>query len=151
MTKLPTVVDKRKKRVGRGYGSGRGGHTASRGTKGQKSRSNPGILFEGTKFKKSFIKRLPFRRGKGKFKANPKPIIVNLTYLEALPSGAKVNIKTLSEAGIVNEESAKKYGVKILGNGDIKKKLTVELPISNSASEKITKAGGKVVQDKAYK
>lgn len=145
MTTLPKVVTKRKKRLGRGYGSGKGGHTSSRGTKGQKARSNPGILFEGTKFKKSFIKRLPFQRGKGKFSAKPKPLIVNISYLEALPSGSKVTIKTLVEHGIVKEDSAQKYGVKILGNGEITKKLTVELPISNSASQKIEKAGGKVV------
>ncbi len=145
MTTLPKVVTKRKKRVGRGYGSGRGGHTSSRGTKGQKARTNPGILFEGTKFKKSFIKRLPFQRGKGKFSAKPKPLVVNLSYLEMLPNNSKVTIKTLVEHGIVKEDSARKYGVKILGEGEVTKKLTVELPISNSATQKVEKAGGKVV------
>ncbi len=64
---LPKVVAKSKKRVGRGIGSGRGGHTSGRGQKGQKSRGNIGILFEGLKTKKSLLKRLPLMRGKGKF------------------------------------------------------------------------------------
>ena len=54
-TKLEKTVTKRKKRVGRGYGSGKGGHTSGRGQKGQKSRSHIGILFEGMKVKKSLV------------------------------------------------------------------------------------------------
>lgn len=64
---LPKVVQRSKKRLGRGYGSGKGGHTSSRGQKGQGSRGKIGILFEGVKMKKSFLKRLPLARGKGKF------------------------------------------------------------------------------------
>ncbi len=67
------------------YGSGKGGHTAGRGQKGQKVRGKVKALFEGTKMRKSFIKRLPFKRGKGKFKAfRPGPIAVNLIYLNLL-------------------------------------------------------------------
>lgn len=62
-----------KKRLGRGYGSGKGGHTSSRGQKGQKSRTDVHILFEGLKVKKSTIKKFPLLRGKGKFLAKPKP------------------------------------------------------------------------------
>lgn len=67
--KLPKVVQHRKKRVGRGVGSGKGSHTAGRGQKGQKSMGDIYILFEGLKMKKSFLKRLPLQRGKGKFHA----------------------------------------------------------------------------------
>lgn len=67
MNKLPKVVTKRKKIVGRGIGSGRGGHTSGRGQKGQKTRGSINVLFEGLKVKKSFLKRLPLQRGKGKF------------------------------------------------------------------------------------
>jgi large subunit ribosomal protein L15 len=67
MTRLPKVITKSKKRLGRGMGSGKGSHTSSRGQKGQKSRGNIGVLFEGMKVKKSFFKRLPLKRGKGKF------------------------------------------------------------------------------------
>ena len=69
MTRLPKVVAKSKKRVGRGMGSGKGSHTSSRGQKGQKSRGTIGVLFEGMKMRKSYLKRLPLMRGKGKFHA----------------------------------------------------------------------------------
>src|SRR3990172_716811 len=88
--KLKKVVTGRRKRLGRGYGSGKGGHTVGRGQKGQKSRRAMGILFEGVKMKKSFIKRLPLRRGKGKFGPKKKTIIVKTAYLNILPSGAKI-------------------------------------------------------------
>jgi ribosomal protein L15 len=65
--KLPKVVTKSKKRIGRGRGTGKGGHTVGRGQKGQSSRGKIGILFEGVKMKKSLLKRLPLARGKGKF------------------------------------------------------------------------------------
>lgn len=144
---LPKIKIRSKKRVGRGYGSGKGGHTAGRGQKGQKSRRNIGILFEGVKVKKSLIKRLPLKRGKGKFHAKKKPIIVKIDYLNIFPSQSKVNLDSLVKHGIVNEKEAKEYGVKILGNGEIGKKLTVEVPISNSAAKKIEKAGGKILND----
>lgn len=67
MTNLPKVVAKSKKRVGRGMGSGKGSHTSGRGQKGQKSRGTIGVLFEGMKVRKSYLKRLPLIRGKGKF------------------------------------------------------------------------------------
>ena len=69
MIKLPKVVTKSKKRVGRGMGSGKGSHTSGRGQKGQKSRGHIGVLFEGMKVRKSYFKRLPLLRGKGKFHA----------------------------------------------------------------------------------
>lgn len=65
--RLPKVVGKKLKRVGRGMGSGKGSHTSGRGQKGQKSRGDVHVLFEGMKMKKSFLKRLPLIRGKGKF------------------------------------------------------------------------------------
>lgn len=63
MNYLPKVKTKSSKRLGRGYGSGKGGHTSSRGMKGQKSRRKMGILFEGVKMKKSLLRRLPLTRG----------------------------------------------------------------------------------------
>ena len=146
MSELPKTVSRRKKRVGRGYGSGKGGHTVGRGQKGQKSRSKIGVLFEGVKVKKSFLKRLPLRRGKGKFRSKDKPVIVKLGYLNLLPVSSKVDVEMLVKKGIVDRSDAAKYGVKILGDGDLKKKLTILLPISKSAAKKVEKAGGKVVQ-----
>lgn len=142
--KLPKVVKRRNKILGRGIGSGKGGHTSSRGQKGQKSRSKLHILFEGIKTKKSLIKRLPLQRGKGKFKANRKPIIVKLKYLDLLPGGSKVTLDLLVNEKIVNND-ARDFGVKILGDGKVTKKFTIEVPISHSAQKEIEKAGGSVV------
>lgn len=126
-----------KKRLGRGYGSGKGGHTVGRGQKGQKSRSKIGVLFEGMKVKKSLLKRLPLQRGRGKFKAGKKPLVVNLEVLNLLPAASKVNLETLIKAGIVEEGQARQFGVKILGGGKLNKKLTIELPMSKSAAKKL--------------
>jgi large subunit ribosomal protein L15 len=144
---LPKVVARRKKRVGRGYGSGKGGHTVGRGQKGQKSRSKVHVLFEGVKVKKSLLRRLPLQRGKGRFKAKTKPLVVNLEALNLLKDGSKVNVESLAKAGVVKLVDAKELGVKILGKGKLTKKLTVSVPISKSAAKKIKAAGGKVVDN----
>src|SRR3989344_7410640 len=138
------VVSPRKKRLGRGYGSGKGGHASGRGQKGQKTRKNLGILFEGVKVKKSLIKRLPFLRGKNKFKAKVKPVEIDLARLNAVSAGAKVDLSLLINLGLVSKKEADR-GVKIVGNTKLTKKLTVELPTSKGASSEIVKAGGKVV------
>lgn len=143
--KLPKIIRVKPKRLGQGYGSGKGGHTSGRGQKGQKSRSKIGILFEGYKMKKSFFKRLPFMRGKGKFKAKVKPIAISLDKLNCYKDKSIVNIETLSQYSLVDKKKAEIQGVKILGDGVISKSLTVELPASKTVIEKIEKAGGKVV------
>ena len=146
LNQLPKTTTKAKKRVGRGYGSGKGGHTVGRGAKGQKARSKVKLGFEGTKTKKSLLKRLPLLRGKGKLKSRkPKPVIVNLKYLNLLPKNAQVTIETLGKQGIIDPKEGKNLGVKILGEGKIEKPLTINLPISQGAKKKIEKAGGKVV------
>jgi large subunit ribosomal protein L15 len=144
MIKLPKVVSRRGKRLGRGYGSGKGGHTSGRGQKGQKSRKSLGILFEGVKVKKSLIKRLPLRRGKGRFPARSKPLIVKTAYLNLLPGGSLVNLDVLIKYKIIDKKDGMELGVKILGDGKLTKKLTISLPISKSAAKDIEKAGGKI-------
>ncbi|MBI3290281.1 hypothetical protein HYZ78_02705 [Candidatus Microgenomates bacterium] len=69
---LVKIVKNRKKRVGRGAGSGKGSHTVGRGQKGQKSREKVSVSFFGTKMKKSLLKKLPMQRGKGKLKPKAK-------------------------------------------------------------------------------
>lgn len=149
LEKLPKIVTKSKKRVGRGYGSGKGGHTTGRGAKGQKIRTKIPLTFEGTKMKKSLFKRLPLMRGKGKFKSFRRgPIVVNVKYLNLLPNGSKVNAKTLAQKGIVNEQEANQFGIKVLGDGELKVALEVEIRCSKGAAKKIQKAGGKVIVSK---
>jgi len=144
---LQKVKARKSKRLGRGYGSGKGGHTSSRGAKGQKARSKVNVMFEGLKVKKSLLRRLPLQRGKAKFgPKSKKPIVVNVELLNLLDDGSKVNVETLVGAGIVSEKDAKYYGVKILGDGELKKKLNVELPTSSAASSKIIEAGGKIIR-----
>lgn len=146
LNQLSKTTDKKKKRVGRGYGSGKGGHTAGRGSKGTKARNKVGLLFEGTKTKKSFLKRLPLRRGKGKLKSlKQKPLIINLKHLNLLKKETLVNIESLVKAGLIEKKQARLFGVKILGDGELKIALKVNLPCSKSAAEKIKKAGGEII------
>ena len=150
LDKLPKINTKKAKRVGRGFGSGKGGHTTGRGTKGQKSKGKIPLLFEGTKAKKSLLKRLPLQRGKGKFKAQkPKPLVVNIKYLNLYKKGELVSLKTLVKKGIIREKTAQKFGVKILGEGELKVALEVNLPCSKKAAKKIEKAGGKIIKQDA--
>lgn len=102
-------------------------------------------MFEGLKIKKSLLKKLPLMRGKDKFKAHAKPIIVKLDLLNLLPSKANVDIELLVKEGIVNAEDAKEVGVKILGGGELKKTLNIKVPISHSAAKMVEKAGGKIL------
>jgi len=121
-----------KKRLGRGYGSGVGGHTSTRGQKGQKSRTDLHILFEGLKVKKSTIKKFPLLRGKGKFLAKVKPVVISSEKLIVFKKGDKVTIESLIEKGLVGKRAAEKYGVKILGQSEIKKDLEILVPVSLS-------------------
>ena len=126
-------------RKGRGHGSGNG-KTAGRGHKGQKARSGGGtrIGFEGGQM--PLARRLP-KRGFHNIFAKPLEAI-NVSVLDKFEDGAVVDAKALLEKGIL---SKCEYGVKILGNGSITKKLTVQASaFSASAKEKIEAAGGKV-------
>jgi len=141
LNNLSKITNKKKKRVGEGHGSGRV-KTAGRGTKGQKARGKIPLRFEGGAL--PLIKRLPFRRGKGKNNVyKSKPIIINVKVLNLLKKDSVVDLDLLIKEKIVEMDEAKEYGVKILGDGDIKIPLTIKLPISKNAAEKIKKAGGK--------
>jgi len=136
MIKLDKTSFRAKKRPGRGMGSGKGSHTSGRGQKGQRARGHINVLFEGMKTKKSLLKRLPLMRGKGKFKANAKPVIITVTDLEKLPTGSEITVELLVKENIVNKEMAEKYGVKVLGGGKSTKKFTFLIPTSSSVSSK---------------
>ncbi len=124
-------------RRGRGHGSGNG-KTAGKGHKGQKARSGaPRPGFEGGQM--PLYRRLPKR---GFTNRNSKEIVaINLSALEVFENEAVVSVETLIEAGIVKNP---RDGVKILGNGTLTKKLTVQAnAFSASAVEKIEALGGK--------
>ena len=123
-------------RRGRGHGSGNG-KTAGKGHKGQKARSGaPRIGFEGGQM--PLYRRLPKRGFKNR---NSKEIIaINLSALNKFEDGAEVTIESMMEIGIINNP---KDGVKILGNGELTKKLNVKAnAFSESAVEKIKALGG---------
>ena len=125
-------------RKGRGHGSGNG-KTAGRGHKGQKARSGGGVRvgFEGGQM--PLARRIP-KRGFHNIFAKPLEI-VNVSALNKFEDGATVNVCDLLEKGIL---SKCEYGVKILGNGALTRKLTVRATaFSASAKEKIEAAGGK--------
>lgn len=124
-------------RVGRGHASGNG-KTAGRGHKGQKARSGGStrLGFEGGQM--PLYRRIPKR---GFNCPSHKEIVgINLSALDRFEDGAVVDVDALVESGVVRNP---KDGVKILGNGDITKKLTVKAnAFSASAKEKIEAAGG---------
>lgn len=149
LSTLVPITEKRKRRLGQGHGSGRV-KTAGRGTKGQKARRKIPLRFEGGAL--PLIKRLPFRRGKGRNKSfKNKPIAINVKVLNLLAKNTVVDIEMLIKHHIVDRTDALSYGVKILGDGDITIPLTIKLPISKGAAEKITKAGGNVEQQSSIK
>ena len=125
-------------RRGRGHGSGNG-KTAGKGHKGQKARSGaPRPGFEGGQM--PLYRRIPKRGFKCR---NHKEIVaINVSALERFENGAEVTVASLIEAGIVKNP---RDGVKILGNGELTKKLTVQAnAFSASAAAKIEALGGKV-------
>ena len=130
-----THVNKRK---GRGHATGNG-KTAGRGHKGQKARSGGGtrIGFEGGQM--PLARRIP-KRGFNNIFAKPLES-VNVSVFDKFEDGAVVDVQALLDAGIL---SKCKYGVKVLGNGEIAKKLTVKAAaFSETAKQKIEAAGGK--------
>lgn len=132
---------KKRKRIGRGYGSGKG-KTGGKGMMGQKSRSGPGPYrtFEGGQNR--LVKRMPFKRGFTNIWRVAYQV-VNLEMLAEWPGG-DITPETLMEARIIRR---KRLPIKILGDGELQKPLTVHAhKFSASAREKIEAAGGQVVE-----
>lgn len=135
--------NKKSRRVGRG---GIRGKTSGRGHKGQKQHGSHGMRPE----IRDQIKKIPKLRGRGKnslksIKSNN--IAINVSFIEKnLKDGAVVSPLHLLEEGFISQYVFKNANVKILGNGDLNKKVTVEgCLVSKSAEEKIIKAGGKIL------
>ena len=125
-------------RKGRGPGSGNG-KTAGKGHKGQNARSGGGVRpgFEGGQL--PLYRKLPKRGFTNHFAKEY--AIINVSDLNKFEDGATINLETLMNAGIIRKPLC---GLKVLGNGEITKKVTVEAAIfSASAKEKIEAAGGK--------
>ncbi len=134
--------NKKSRKVGRG---GLRGKTSGRGHKGQKQHGSHGIRAE----IRDQIKKLPKLRGRGvnsNKSIQADNVAVNVAVIEAnFAAGDTVNSTTLKEKGLIRGVAARKATVKILGNGELTKKVTVEgCLVSASAANKISKAGGSV-------
>jgi large subunit ribosomal protein L15 len=141
--KRPYGITKRKKRVGRGRGSGHG-KTSGRGEKGQNARASGGVRpgFEGGQM--PLIRRIP-KRG-FTFTPKPKYEVVSLESLNRFSAGTEVTPELLKTARLLDK---KKLHVKILGDGDLKHPLNIHAhAFSKSALEKIKKAGGQTKEIK---
>lgn len=135
----PEGAVKSKKRVGRGIGTGLG-KTSGKGHKGQNARSGGGVRpgFEGGQL--PLFRRLP-KRGFSNAPFKTEYAIININDLENFEDGAVVTPELLKEMGIIKKQLA---GVKVLGDGELTKKITVKASkFSKTAIEKIEKIGGK--------
>ena len=140
--RVPAGAVKKKRVVGRGNGSTRGG-TSGRGSNGQNARSGGGVRpgFEGGQMP---LYRRIARRGFSNYPFKVEFKAVNLRVIEeSFSDGDTVNLDSLKEKGIVKGKNVK---IKILGDGELTKKLTIDVEkVSAGAKEKIEKAGGNVV------
>lgn len=140
LDKLPKITTRKNKRLGHGYGSGKGGHTSSRGQKGQKSRNGVRLSFTGSSW--VWFKRLPFMRGKSRFNSFGKKALINLSSLNVFENGAIVSMESLIENKIISKNQATISSVKIVGTGELKKKLKVMVPATKTAQIAILAAKG---------
>lgn len=142
LSNLPkSITTKTKKRIGRGYGSGKGGHTSSRGAKGQNSRSGgkTGLFFEGTKKNKDFFRRTPWLRGKNRLKSNKKDIkLIKSSQLSSIKEGSVIDEKSLIKAKIITQKKVQKYLLKIVFDKDPGKKFQINLPASKKVIDTIS-------------
>lgn len=141
--KAPKPNKKNRKRIGRGKGSGTGGHTVGRGRDGQRSRSgfNEKFWFEGGQM--PLQRRIPKFGFKNRFRISYTPLNVSTLadFIEAGKLEATVTLEKLIAAGLVE----KKGRIKLLGKGEIDQKVEIEVhACSKSAREKIENAGGSV-------
>ena len=139
--KPPDGSRRKRKRVGRGDGSGHGG-TSCRGAKGQKARSGGGVRpsFEGGQM--PLTRRLPKRGFRNPFRQDI--AVINIGQLKLFPQGTVVDEELLATSGLIK---GRPDGVKILGKGNIEHALSVKVGlISRGAKEKIINAGGSIVE-----
>lgn len=139
LNQLPKIHQKRPKRVGRGWGSGKGKY-AGRGNKGQGSREKAKWLFEGGQAK--LQKRLPMIRGKAKNKTiRTRPQIINLSFLEqnkAIKNGMIIDQAFLIKIARIEKGQT----VKLLSQGKLTKKLIIKIKASEKAVKKVQQVGG---------
>ncbi|MEI8067460.1 MAG: 50S ribosomal protein L15 [Candidatus Shapirobacteria bacterium] len=145
LNKLNKTTTKSKRRLGRGIGSGNGGHTVGRGAKGDKARGKNKLTFDGQKIKKSWIKRLPFLRGKHRTLKRNETMVLNLNHLEKwFKKDEVVDLNSISKKIKLSPKDL--IGrIKILSDGELTKALTIKnVLVSKDAAKKIIAAGGNI-------
>ncbi len=137
---LPSIIRRRAKRVGRGLGSGKGAKSGRGTTRHQAALESMPLHFEGGQGR--FIKKFPLLRGKGKNNSHQlitRPLAVDV--LNIFEDNTEVSTKTLADKKLIDSVLIR---VKIVGGAKLTKKLTVQLPVSQSAKKAIEAAGGTV-------
>ena len=141
LNQLPATNTKTNKRLGRGYGSGKGGHTVGRGQKGAGARksSQMPLYFEGGQL--PLTKRLPMIRGKSRFQSFGKIAEINLSDLNKV-NADKITLETLKLHGLADQAAR---GAKVVATGKIEQAIHIEgLRVSDGAKKMIEAAGGSV-------
>lgn len=139
---LPALVSGVKKRVGRGIGTGKGSKSGRGTTRHQKARSTIPLHFEGGQGR--LVKKFPLLRGKGRnYSKKLNKYVIYSEELNVFADGATVDAAALQKAKLIDPE-AKSIKVKLIKKGEITKKLTVTLPVTQSVKAMIEKAGGTV-------
>jgi len=142
LSNLPQVNLKKKKRLGRGLGSGKGSKSGRGTTRHQKARESIPLHFEGGQGR--IVKKFPLFRGKGKNNSiKKKAFVINLETLNNLKDNAIVNTALLIKENIITNGN-ESLPVKILANGQLKKKLIIKLSVSKKVKEAVEKLGGQV-------
>lgn len=141
LSSLTKLTARSAKRVGRGVGSGKGGHTAGRGTKGQRSRtgSTAPLWFEGGQL--PLTKRLPMQRGKGRFKVVRPAAEVTLSELNNMQAET-ITLDTLKLEKVIDRRFAK---AKVINTGTVTKKITLEGVVATAGARQAIEAAGGTV------
>lgn len=139
---LPKLVQKKKKRLGRGIGSGKGVKSGKGTTRHQSAREDIPLHFEGGKTR--FLKIFPLLRGKGRNKSiQAKALPIPLERLNAFEDGETVTVASLYDKKIIQKNDLTKP-VKIVMKGTLSKKLTIAVPFSASVQQAVEAQGGVV-------
>ncbi len=142
LSSLPGLVTHKKKRLGRGLGSGKGAKSTRGTTRHQKARESIPLHFEGGQNR--LVKRFPLLRGKGKNTSKRQaPIILTASRLNIFSDGDVVNAESLIKKKII-EPTMKKRKKKIIAGGKLLRKLEINIPVSESVKKETEKLGGSV-------
>ena len=146
LSNLSKMNIKKKKRLGRGLGSGKGSKSGRGTTRHQKARESIPLHFEGGQGR--IVKKFPLLRGKGKNNSiEKKAFIVDLEMLNRLADNSVVSRELLIKENIITN-GKENLPIKILANGQLKKKLIIKLPVSKKVKEAVEKLGGQVEPQK---